>query len=217
MSAKEVSVGARATAGAAWRRRWSYVQDASLVCVSGAFFYAHATHALESRSVTNLFFAAEQGLLVGIFLTRRRTDTTSPRPWDWFVATVGGWLALAMRPHESGGILGAYGTVLQVLGLCAVIAGFATIGKSFGVVAANRGLKVGGPYRFVRHPIYMAHSITLVGFTVANLWWYNVLILVVVTAFQMLRIQAEERVLAATCDYDSYRARVRWRLLPGVY
>lgn len=217
MSSTQMSLLVQQTAGSQWRRRWSYLQDASLVCVSGAFFYAHATHVVETGSATNLFFAAEQALLVGIFLTRRRTDTTSTRPWDWFVATVGGWLALAMRPHETGGFLGSYGTALQVLGLCAVIAGFATIGKSFGVVAANRGLKVGGPYRFVRHPIYMAHSITLVGFTLGNLWWYNVLILVVVTTFQVLRIQAEERVLASTCDYDAYRARVRWRLLPGVY
>lgn len=203
--------------GQAWRRRWSLAQDASLVCVSAAFFWAHASHALDAGSVTNLFFAIEQGLLVGVFLTRRRTDTTSTRPWDWFVATIGGWLALAMRPHESGGMLEAYGTGLQVVGLSAVIVGFATIGKSFGVVAANRGLKVGGPYRFVRHPIYMAHSITLVGFTIANLWWYNVAILVTVTIFQVFRIHAEERVLAATADYDAYRARVRWRLVPGLF
>ncbi len=200
-----------------WRRRWSYLQDASLICVSAAFFYAHATHAVETGSITNVFFAIEQGLLVGVFLMRRRTDTTSTRPWDWFVATIGGWLALAMRPHESGGLLETYGTALQVLGLSCVIVGFATIGKSFGVVAANRGLKVGGPYRFVRHPIYMSHSITLIGFTLANLWWYNAAVLITVTIFQVFRMQAEERVLAATSDYDAYRGRVRWRLLPGVY
>lgn len=202
---------------AAWRRRLSLAQDASLVCVSALFFYVHATHAVEARSIANVFFALEQGLLIGMFLTRRRTDTTSTRPWDWFVATIGGWLPLAMRPQEAGGSLEAFGTGLQVAGLSCVIIGFATLGKSFGVVAANRGLKVGGPYRFVRHPIYMAHSITLIGFCLANLWWYNSAILVTVTVFQVLRIQAEERVLAATSDYESYRRAVRWRLVPGLY
>jgi len=38
-----------------------------------------------------------------------------------------------------------------------------------------------------------------------------------VTVFQVLRIQAEERVLAATSDYESYRRAVRWRLVPGLY
>ncbi len=152
-----------------------------------------------------MFFALEQGLLVGMFLTRRRTNTTSTRPWDWFVATIGGWLPLAMRPQEAGGSIEAFGTFLQVAGLSCVIVSFSTLGKSFGVVAANRGLKVGGPYRFVRHPIYMSHSITLIGFCLANLWWYNTVILVTVTVFQVLRIQAEERVLAATSDFESYR------------
>jgi protein-S-isoprenylcysteine O-methyltransferase Ste14 len=210
-------VGPAARTRGPWTRRLSYAQDASLVCLSALFFYVHATHAVEARSIGNVFFALEQGLLVGVFLTRRRTDTTSTRPWDWFVATIGGWLSLAMRPHESGGSLELFGTGLQVVGLTCVIVSFVTLGKSFGIVAANRGLKVGGPYRFVRHPIYMSHSMTLIGFTLANLWWYNALVLVLVTVFQVLRIQAEERVLAATSDYESYRRSVRWRLVPGLY
>lgn len=209
--------GAEPRRRGAWRRRRSHLQDASLVCVSALFFWVHATHALEARSIANVFFALEQGLLVGVFLTRRRTDTTSTRPWDWFVATIGGWLPLAMRPHESGGSLEVFGTGLQVVGLTCVIVSFATLGKSFGIVAANRGLKVGGPYRFVRHPIYMSHSITLIGFTIANLWWYNGALLVAVTIFQVLRIHAEERVLEATSPYEAYRRTVRWRLIPGLY
>lgn len=217
MSVSATGTQATTFAGSAWRRRLSYVQDALLVCVSALFFYSHAAHAVDGRSIASVFFAIEQGLLVGMFLTRRRTNTTSTRPWDWFVATIGGWLPLVMRPHESGGSLEAFGTGLQVVGLTCVIVSFATLGRSFGVVAANRGLKIGGPYRFVRHPIYMSHSITLIGFCLANLWWYNAAIVAVVTVFQVFRIQAEERVLAATSDYDSYRRTVRWRLLPGVF
>src|SRR5690606_32669038 len=92
-----------------------------------------------------------------------------------------------------------------------------TLGRSFGVVAANRGLKINGPYRLVRHPIYLAHTITLMGFVVANFTPLNLAIALVTTALQILRIRAEERVLSATGDYDSYRGRVRWRLLPGVF
>jgi len=205
------------TSTGALRRRVSYLQDAWLVCISAVFFYVHAEHALRASSIANVFFAIEQGLLVGMFLTRRRTQTTSTRPYDWFVATIGGWLPLAMRPHESGGSLEALGTSLQVAGLACVIVSFATLGKSFGIVAANRGLKIGGPYRLVRHPIYMSHSITLIGFTMANLWWYNAALLVTVTIFQVLRIRAEERVLEATSDYGDYRRSVRWRLMPGLY
>lgn len=200
-----------------WSRRLGLVQDASLVCISAMFFYAHGRHAYESQSLSNLFFAAEQGLLVFMFLTRRRSLATSVRPFDWVVATLGGWLPLAMRPHEVGGFLETYGAGIMVLGLICVIVSFATLGRSFGVVAANRGLKVGGPYRFVRHPIYFSHSITMMGFVIANLWWYNIALILAITVFQVLRINAEERILSDTSDYASYKARVRWRLLPGVY
>ena len=201
----------------AWSRRFGMVQDAMLVLISALFFYIHGHHAYVSHNISNVFFAIEQALLVWMFLTRRRSQATSQRPLDWVVATLGGWLPLAMRPHESGDFLQIYGTGIQVLGLACVIVSFSTLGRSFGVVAANRGLKVGGPYRFVRHPIYFSHSITLIGFVIANLWWYNIALIVAITMFQVFRIAAEERVLTETGDYAAYKARVRWRLVPGVY
>jgi len=201
----------------AWSRRIGYFQDASLVCISAVFFYVHVAHIVEARNVANIFFATEQGLLVFMFLTRRRSQYTSTRPQDWVVATLGGWGPLLMRPHESGGSWELIGAGVQMVGLTLVIVSFATLGRSFGVVAANRGLKVGGPYRVVRHPIYFSHSITMLGFVIANLWWFNVAMIALVTVFQLMRISAEERVLVATSDYESYRERVRWRLLPGLY
>lgn len=200
-----------------WRRRLSIAQDAALVVVSALFFYAHGRSALEGHSAASAFFALEQALLVGIFLTRRRPIYTSTRFYDWCIATVGGWFALASRPAPSDGVLESYGIGLQIVGLTWVIVSFATLGRSFGVVAANRGLKTAGPYRLVRHPIYLGHNITLAGFLLANLWWWNAFVFATVLIFQILRIQAEERVLRATSEYDTYARRVRWRLLPGVY
>ncbi len=204
----------RRSAGSRWL---GMTQDAALVFISAVFFYAHGTHAYHSHNLSNIFFALEQGLLVWMFLTRRRSQATSQRPWDWVVATLGGWLPLVMRPHESGGMLELYGSGIQVVGLTCVIVSFCTLGRSFGVVAANRGLKVGGPYRFVRHPIYFSHSITLMGFVIANLWWFNIVLVLAITLFQVLRINAEERILTATSDYKTYKEHVRWRLLPGLY
>ncbi len=215
--AASVSITASASHQSALSRRLGLVQDASLVCISALFFYVHGRHAYETHNPSNLLFAAEQGLLVFMFLTRRRSLATSVRPFDWVVATLGGWLPLAMRPHESGGFVEAYGSGIMIIGLICVIVSFATLGRSFGVVAANRGLKVGGPYRFVRHPIYFSHSITMMGFVIANLWWYNIALLLVITVFQVFRINAEERILVATSDYASYKERVRWRLIPGLY
>lgn len=200
------------------RRRVALTQDAALLVVSGMFFYFHALHVLRDGSYTSVFFAIEQAILVGIFFGRRRSMATSARPFDWFTATVGGWFALAMQPQDSDiGLATAIGAGLQVIGLCVTIVSFLTIGRSFGVVAANRGLKVNGPYRVVRHPVYLSHTVTQVGFLLANFHPLNLAILIVVWMCQLLRIQAEERVLTETADYAAYRQRVRWRLVPGVY
>lgn len=200
-----------------WRQRGSMAQDAGLVVLSGAFCYLHVLRVIDGHG-TSVFFAIEQGLLVVVFLTRRRASITSTRPYDWLIASIASWLPLATRPVD-GGVesIVAFGVGLQLAGLCATIFCFAALGKSFGIVAANRGLKVHGPYSLVRHPIYLSHTITSTGFLVANFSWYNLVLLSVAFTGQILRIRAEERVLSETSDYASYRQRVQWRLFPGVY
>jgi protein-S-isoprenylcysteine O-methyltransferase Ste14 len=200
-----------------WRRYGSMVQDACLVVVSALFFYLQAVHVVSDHSASSVGFAAEQAMLVGMFLTRRRSYATSTRLLDWVVAA-GAWLPLAARPVSGEAALpSALGIAIQVIGLSLTLVCFSALGRSFGVVAANRGLKVHGPYRLVRHPIYFSHFVTLSGFLVANFSPYNVAILGVVAVCQVMRIRAEERVLVETADYAAYRARVRWRLVPGVY
>jgi protein-S-isoprenylcysteine O-methyltransferase Ste14 len=198
------------------RRALSLAQDALLIVVSTASFTAHAQSAMDGRW-TSLGFAIEQALLVGIFLTRRRSIATSTRPFDWLIAA-GGWLSLLARPADAPGEWAAsLGIGIQTVGLVLTIIGFAYLGRSFGVVAANRGLKVGGPYRFVRHPIYLSHTLTTTGFVLANFSAWNVGVLVLLTACQVLRMNAEERVLTESGPYADYAKRVRWRLVPGLY
>jgi hypothetical protein len=201
-----------------WRRRLSLVQDATLVVVAAFFMYAHAAAVIRDGQWTSAVFAIEQLTLVCLFLFRRKSRATSVRLWDWVVASVGGWLPLVLRPAGgSGPELVAVGIAMQVLGGCGTIIAFSYLGRSFGVVAANRGLKVHGPYRLVRHPIYATHMVTTTGFLLANPSALNIMLVSVITAAQLARIESEERLLTSTADYGAYRDRVRWRLLPGVY
>jgi protein-S-isoprenylcysteine O-methyltransferase Ste14 len=111
----------------------------------------------------------------------------------------------------------AVGIVVQCLGLAMVCYCLLVLGRSFGVVAADRGLKVHGPYRIIRHPIYVSHAVTELGFIIANPSWLNIAVFAVVCACQCFRILAEERVLTESADYGAYRSQVHWRLIPGVY
>jgi protein-S-isoprenylcysteine O-methyltransferase Ste14 len=104
-----------------------------------------------------------------------------------------------------------------MLGLSLVVISMGFLGRSFGIVAANRGLKMGGAYGLVRHPVYAAHVITASGFILVNPHWINVAILAVVLTCQVKRMDAEERLLTETSEYRAYQDKVRYRLVPGVY
>ena len=86
-----------------------------------------------------------------------------------------------------------------------------------GLVAANRGVKTGGPYALVRHPAYTGYLIAYLAYTAENPSLRNVVLLTASTAFQLVRIREEERVLTADEGYRDYTSRVRFRLVPYVY
>ena len=75
-----------------------------------------------------------------------------------------------------------------------------------------------GPYRYVRHPMYGTTIVFIVGTTLLLGSWYGLLlgpILVVGIAFRAVQ---EERVLRAELPgYDTYMARVKYRLIPYVW
>ncbi len=200
------------------QRRLSYAQDALLVVISAAFAWSHGRAFIEDGRITSVPLVVEQSILVVLFLSRRRSRYTSDRLWDWTVATVGTWGALALRPWGTAPVgAEAMGIAIQVAGVSLAAVAFSNLGRSVGVVAANRGLKTGGLYRFVRHPVYTAHMMTHAGFVMANPHPWNAAMATVVFVCLILRIRAEERVLSETDDYVSYSERVRWRLCPGLY
>jgi protein-S-isoprenylcysteine O-methyltransferase Ste14 len=93
---------------------------------------------------------------------------------------------------------------------------FANLSRSYGIVAADRGLTTRGPYRFVRHPLYLAYIIGGIGYLVQSLSPWNIMIVGVTVSFQAVRILREEHHLDGAA-YNQYRRRVRWHLLPGMW
>ena len=123
-----------------------------------------------------------------------------------------------LRATDAPGLLPDVVTaLLATVGLGLVIAAKFTLGRSFGIVPANRGVIVGGPYSFVRHPIYTGYLITHLGFLIAHPTPWNVMIAVTADAALIVRALIEERVLGADVKYQSYCRRVGWHLVPGVF
>jgi protein-S-isoprenylcysteine O-methyltransferase Ste14 len=78
-------------------------------------------------------------------------------------------------------------------------------------------LQVGGPYRWVRHPIYLGWLLLV--WPVATMTMGRLLFAALSTAYLLIAIPLEERSLEAGfgAAYRTYRQRVRWRLVPGLW
>jgi len=75
-----------------------------------------------------------------------------------------------------------------------------------------------GPYALVRHPMYSAALVMLLGAPIALGSWWGVLVLAVIAPALIWRIFDEERFLAANLPgYAEYRQRVRHRLIPHLW
>lgn len=105
---------------------------------------------------------------------------------------------------------------LQASGLLLQIGSKLALGRSFGLLPANRGVVTRGPYRVVRHPIYLGYFISHAGFLFAEFTVRNALLLGGLLLFQALRIREEESLLRRDPVYLDYCGRVRYRLFPGV-
>jgi protein-S-isoprenylcysteine O-methyltransferase Ste14 len=138
------------------------------------------------------------------------------------------WLALmaldAKRLHASQvpHAVEAIGAVLVIAGFAAVMPVFAA--NSFAApvvrVQSERGQRVidTGPYAIVRHPMYAAATIYLVGLPLLLGSWYGLIGTVVITLSMAWRATREEHTLKRDLPgYADYMTRVRYRLIPGVW
>jgi protein-S-isoprenylcysteine O-methyltransferase Ste14 len=141
-----------------------------------------------------LVFAIQQIWVAAVFLTRRVPRTVSRRALDWIAAYAGWFTSFLVRPtgyHPTWGV--AVGLWVQVLGLLLWAWAFSRLALSYGIVPADRGLVTGGPYAFVRHPLYTAYLVGGIGYLIQSLSVWNALIDVVAVGWQLVRIRAEER------------------------
>jgi len=185
----------------------------------GALAFSSGQAFLASGSALAFGLLAVNALFLALFLCRRGALAVDGSPLAWLLGVGCTLLPLLPRPSGAGpgGGLAGLGLALQLLGLVLIVAALLSLGRSFGVVAAHRGIRTGGLYRWVRHPLYAAELLFLLGFTLAHASVWNAGVWLLAALFQALRAGLEERLLAGDPGYRAYRLRCPFRFLPWVW
>lgn len=155
---------------------------------------------------------------VALIVTRRFSKAVSHNPADWVFGFVGASAPLlAVAAPAAPLVPAAICGVMMLSGLVLQISAKLALGRSFGIVAANRGVKRGGPYRVIRHPMYAGYTLTHVGFLLACPSFFNLALYAAAFVIQVVRLLREEEILRRDPKYAGYAAAVRYRLLPGLF
>ena len=162
--------------------------------------------------------AASEAAVLVLVLVRRPGQAISRRAGDWMMALAATIAPLLIMPGPDllprlvplAEVLVVTGNVLQLAAKCA-------LRRSFGIAPAHRGLKTGGPYGLVRHPMYAGYLLVHIGILMLMPSLLNAAIYAIGWVAQLHRIAAEEALLREDEAYRAYCARVRWRLVPGVF
>jgi protein-S-isoprenylcysteine O-methyltransferase Ste14 len=105
--------------------------------------------------------------------------------------------------------------IIGLLGYGLVLWSLLVLGRSFGIAPADRGLVTQGPYRYIRHPMYLGELILRAALVISSPDpLLAAALLVVLVIIQVIRAIREERIINA---YGTYASRVRYRLIPGVW
>jgi len=214
-------------------RLWDLVLDAQSreAAGQGVGYYLTGHFAYIAYYLTALAFDA---LVLYSFLVRRGARSGPAGFWEnvyplvtVFVPVIGYTLLFypqvrALLPeypaawlHQIHALIPAFGFYMNVLGLAVGFAGaafsiwsIAHLRRSFGLRTAVRELVTSGPYRRIRHPLYLGEIVHILGLSILAATPAAFVLFIFAVALQVVRAKIEERkFLAAVPAYADFRRR----------
>ena len=163
-------------------------------------------------------------LMIMLFLVRPPARGKDARLSSWLFAMLGTFGLTVAPLLPSGPALFRTGTggalvesVVLVVALTLAVITLRTLGHAFSLTPQARTLVSSGPYRLVRHPLYLCEAMAMVCVTVGSGRSTLVIVAILVLAAQVRRAQLEERLLAqAFPDYQDVFRGVS-HFLPGIF
>jgi protein-S-isoprenylcysteine O-methyltransferase Ste14 len=134
-----------------------------------------------------------------------------------FAATYAVWVVGLLPEAAVSAPIAGLSAILTLSGSALIVLVIGFLGRSFSIAPQARVLITGGPYRFVRHPLYAAEEIAVIGVLMHVVWYAAIPFLAVHLAMQLCRMRYEESLLRSVFpEYDLYAQRTA-RLFPGVW
>jgi protein-S-isoprenylcysteine O-methyltransferase Ste14 len=217
-----------------WSRGWDWAMRLAAVLFHGALMLTQSIGLIKLFAARDdhslLFFATAVAarlavimflsLIVFVIIVRLRPVAKSsgliPRLFALAGTCMPSFMILLPRNPDSLPVNIA-SSLLIAIGFGLAVYGFSHLNRSASIMPEARRLVTGGPYRFLRHPVYLFEEIGVVGLALpfASVWALLWLLLHVACQFQ--RMKNEERVLrGAFPEYEDYARRTA-RVIPGLY
>ena len=169
-----------------------------------------------SAALALVFYA----LVIWCYLRRGPAIATSTSMTGHAAAVLGTWILSALplvhgaAPDVSRQLVS---DVLVVSGTAWAVWSVGSLGRNISVLAQARGVADTGPYRWVRHPLYLGEIVSALGLALAANSYAAIGLWLAMVGLQVYRALREEQVLLlALPAYRSYRNRTA-ALLPGVF
>jgi protein-S-isoprenylcysteine O-methyltransferase Ste14 len=171
---------------------------------------------ITSKIATLIFF-----VVLAVLLALRRTPRTKAAGlYPRFAAIAGTYLGVGivlLPSRELSVSLAMVSTLSALCGTVLSIYAALSLGRSLSMLPEARRLVTGGPYRLVRHPLYVSEAVALIGVTLQYLSPLALTLLVFQCIFQLERMRNEEAVLSSAFpEYRAYMAATA-RLVPRLY
>lgn len=145
-----------------------------------------------------------------------RNPSRDPVAFLACAAAIGTVVVQKAPSHATTTSLVVAGDIVAVVACAWMLVSVLALGKCFGVLPEARGLVTRGPYRLVRHPLYLGEFGAVAGLVIASPAARNLAAAAIFAGAQAVRMRLEERALTAEfAEYADYAARTP-RLIPAV-
>ncbi len=177
------------------------------------------------KVVSPLLYCAFCSIPAVLYLTRPRPKARDGRAMVRIAAFTGTFMQLLVGTFLGAGpvlyglplFVGGVSVVVSIASFSGALWSLAYLRRNLSIIPEARKLATGGPYRVVRHPLYLFEIMAALGALAAAPGLISALSMVVFVGMQMVRAGYEERLLARTFpEYGDYAARTR-RLVPFVW